>query len=255
MPEDNVRSTISIFRPGRGAPQFPTLVSAAAGGAPIGWGALSALTADPRRPDRLWTVSDSYYSPTKLYADRHAAAVGADPRLITARPHRDRERRPARRRRRRPREPAGRWFLAGRRRSHRPGRTSSCCSTAQAAVQRRIPLPADVAAGLGSRGLEGVAVTGTGRLSRSTSPCRARSHRPTPGSPGSAATRSPPVPGPGTATGSTPAPPSACPSSSPSAATASRSSSGTTCPGPPPQVKRIYRSTSPTPPDPVRCRC
>ena len=68
VPDDNIRATIALFRLGRDDAQFPQLTSSTVNGGPIGWGALSALTADQRRPGRLWTVSDSYYSPTKLYA-------------------------------------------------------------------------------------------------------------------------------------------------------------------------------------------
>ena len=51
--------------------------SGSTGGVPIGWGALSGLSADPRRADRLWSVSDSYYTPTKLYSDRDRAGAAS----------------------------------------------------------------------------------------------------------------------------------------------------------------------------------
>ena len=160
-PDDNVRSTLSIFRLSRGEPQFPTLASTSTADGPIGWGALSALTADQQRPDRLWTVSDSYYSPTKLYAiDSRSGRRGpalitsaltvtenGDPLGIDAEGLASR--------------PAGGFWLAA---EGATGPTNVLLLLdRQAAVQRRVPLPADVAAGLGSRGLEGIAVTGTGR--------------------------------------------------------------------------------------------
>ena len=164
VPEDNVRSTISIFGLGRGEPEFPALRSAFRNGVPIGWGALSGLAADPRRADRLWSVSDSYYSPTRLFSisthpqhGHHRATavitsaltvtengkpVGVDAEGIATR--RD----------------GGFWLAA-------EGATGAgneiLLLDRDAAVQRRIPLPADVSAGLGSRGLEGIAVTGSGR--------------------------------------------------------------------------------------------
>lgn len=47
--EDGIRATLSIHRRGAAAPFYPEIVSAAdpATGAPIGWGALSGLAADP----------------------------------------------------------------------------------------------------------------------------------------------------------------------------------------------------------------
>ena len=169
VPEDNVRATISIFGLGRGAPEFPALRSGSTAGVPIGWGALSGLTADPRRADRLWSVSDSYYNPTKLYAI--ATATGDRPGqghgqrgptgLITAALTVtengspigvDGEGLAARR--------AGGFWLAAEGAS---GPTNQILLlNADAAVQRRIALPAEISAGLGSRGLEGIAVTGSG---------------------------------------------------------------------------------------------
>ncbi|HEY5846839.1 MAG TPA: esterase-like activity of phytase family protein [Microlunatus sp.] len=171
LPEDNVRATISIFGLGRGAPEFPALRSGSTAGVPIGWGALSGLTADPRRADRLWSVSDSYYNPTKLYAIAIATATGDRPGqghgqrgptgLITAALTVtengspigvDGEGLAARR--------AGGFWLAAEGAS---GPTNQILLlNADAAVQRRIALPAEISAGLGSRGLEGIAVTGSG---------------------------------------------------------------------------------------------
>lgn len=67
--EDNLRATVGIYRWGSAAPAYPGIVSATdpATGAPIGWGALSGLAADPAAPGTAWTVSDSYYGSSKLY--------------------------------------------------------------------------------------------------------------------------------------------------------------------------------------------
>ena len=81
VPEDKLRSTISLFRLTRGAPAFPSVESVSPGGIPIGWGALSALAADPRRPDRLWTVSDSYAHPPSCTRSRCPGPSAAAVRL------------------------------------------------------------------------------------------------------------------------------------------------------------------------------
>lgn len=67
--EDAVRATISIYRRGADAPAYPTVVSAddPATGAPIGWGALSGLVADPGAVGTVYAVSDSYYGSSRIY--------------------------------------------------------------------------------------------------------------------------------------------------------------------------------------------
>ncbi len=68
-PKDNVRATVGIYRYGSAEPAYPGIVSAVdpATGAPIGWGALSGLAADPSAPGTAWAASDSYYGSSKLY--------------------------------------------------------------------------------------------------------------------------------------------------------------------------------------------
>ncbi len=77
-PADNVRATIGIYRRDAVAPAYPTLESALdpATGAPIGWGALSGLAADPLDARRVYAVSDSYYDSARIYTI-DAAAVPA----------------------------------------------------------------------------------------------------------------------------------------------------------------------------------
>jgi DNA-binding beta-propeller fold protein YncE len=67
--EDNVRATINIYLRGAAAPAYPTIVSGddPATGAPIGWGALSGLVADPSAVATLFGVSDSYYGTSRIY--------------------------------------------------------------------------------------------------------------------------------------------------------------------------------------------
>ena len=67
--EDGVRATINLYRRGATAPAYPTIVSVedAATGAPIGWGALSGLVADPGAVATLYGVNDSYYGTSRIY--------------------------------------------------------------------------------------------------------------------------------------------------------------------------------------------
>ncbi|MEV6868015.1 esterase-like activity of phytase family protein [Streptosporangium subroseum] len=63
----NVRASVSLFQLGKGTPAFPSIVSAQdSSGAPIGWGALGALSAVPGRQHELYTVTDAAYSVTKI---------------------------------------------------------------------------------------------------------------------------------------------------------------------------------------------
>lgn len=61
--DGGVRAHVMLFSLTKDAPAYPQLVSGneAATGAPIGWGALSGLTADPSKPNVLYAVNDSFY--------------------------------------------------------------------------------------------------------------------------------------------------------------------------------------------------
>jgi Esterase-like activity of phytase len=158
VPEDDVRSAITLFKLGAGEPQFPSIRSADVNGSPLGWGALSALSADPRDRNRLWTVSDSYYSPTQLFVisvakrpavitsaltvTENGAPIGVDAEGLFAR------------------RSGGFWLAA----EGATGPENEILRLDRnAAVLQRIPLPAEVAAGLGSNGLEGITAVGVGR--------------------------------------------------------------------------------------------
>jgi hypothetical protein len=67
--EDGLRGTLGIYARSADAPPYPTIVSDPdpATGAPIGWGALSGLAADPADPNRLYAVSDSIYAVSRIY--------------------------------------------------------------------------------------------------------------------------------------------------------------------------------------------
>ena len=67
--EDGVRSHIGLYKFGAQTANYPMVVSAkdAETGAPIGWGALSGLAADPSDPNTLYVVNDSFYDDARIY--------------------------------------------------------------------------------------------------------------------------------------------------------------------------------------------
>jgi len=67
--EDGVRSHVSLYQFGAAAPAYPSITSATdpEKNAPIGWGALSALAADPSDANKLYAVSDSFYDDARIY--------------------------------------------------------------------------------------------------------------------------------------------------------------------------------------------
>lgn len=149
----NVRASVSLFRLGRGTPGFPSVVSATgAGGAPIGWGALGALSAVPGKPHQLYSVTDAAYAQTRILTvdaqrtpavvtaalpvrDAAGQPVGYDAEGIFARPQ------------------GGFWLAV----EGAKGPENKLVRLDAAGVTRQVvPLPAEVAAGLGKQGLEGV---------------------------------------------------------------------------------------------------
>ncbi|MDS7596800.1 esterase-like activity of phytase family protein [Agrobacterium tumefaciens] len=59
--DGGARSHVMIYERSEGEAAYPQLVSAKIDGLPIGWGALSGLTADAQKPGILYAVSDSVY--------------------------------------------------------------------------------------------------------------------------------------------------------------------------------------------------
>jgi hypothetical protein len=172
--DDGVRASVSVFGKGQryardaGSPAFPSLVSADRSGKPIGWTALGALSADPSKRDRLWTVTDAAKSPTSILSVSTAGRRGADgPAVI------DREivvtedgepvgldaegiwARPS------VRGTSGGFWLGVEGATGAENALVRVSSSGR--VQERVSLPADVAAGLGKWGIEGV----TGSVDRS----------------------------------------------------------------------------------------
>jgi len=61
--DGGVRSHVTLYELAEGTPAYPSIVSVKDGnGAPIGWGALSGLAADPEKPGMMYAVNDSFYS-------------------------------------------------------------------------------------------------------------------------------------------------------------------------------------------------
>lgn len=80
--DGGVRTHVTLFARAEGEPAYPTIRSAnVAGTAPIAWGALSGLAADPAETGKLYAVTDSFYSaaPRILTID-----ATQKPALITA---------------------------------------------------------------------------------------------------------------------------------------------------------------------------
>ncbi|WP_432984199.1 esterase-like activity of phytase family protein [Dactylosporangium sp. CA-233914] len=149
----NVRSSVSLFALGRDEPGFPSIVSRD----DIGWGALGALSAVPGKPSKLYSVTDSAYTPTRLLTidtsgkpaeitsaltvtDAAGAPVGYDAEGIYARPQ------------------GGFWLGV-------EGATGDANKLVRLDATGRtvetVSLPSEVAAGLSKWGIEGV--TGSGK--------------------------------------------------------------------------------------------
>ncbi|MDH6197992.1 hypothetical protein M2272_004648 [Mycobacterium frederiksbergense] len=158
--EAHVRASVNLYGygdafAGAGKPNFPSIVSGDISGAPIGWGALGALSADPRDANRLYTATDIAYGPARILG----IDVNQKPALIdTALPITedgtpvtlDTEGVSAR--------PDGGFVLAVEGEDG-PG-NQLVYVDATGRIEKRVPLPKDTAAQLGSQGLEGVAVDG-----------------------------------------------------------------------------------------------
>ncbi|UUP17448.1 esterase-like activity of phytase family protein [Nitratireductor thuwali] len=59
--DGGARSHVMVYALGEGRAAYPTIRSVMKDGAPIGWGALSGLAADPSQAGKLYAVSDSFY--------------------------------------------------------------------------------------------------------------------------------------------------------------------------------------------------
>ncbi|MEV0673622.1 esterase-like activity of phytase family protein [Mycobacterium sp. NPDC050441] len=155
--EAKVRASVNLYGYGdafkaEGKPDFPSIVSGDIDGAPIGWGALGALSADPQDQNRLYTATDIAYGParilgldvnqkpalidTALPITENGKPVTLDTEGISARPD-------------------GGFVLAVEGEDG-PG-NQLVYVAADGKIEKRVPLPKDIAAQLGSQGLEGIA--------------------------------------------------------------------------------------------------
>lgn len=150
-----VRATVGLYELGQGAPTWPTIESDDdATGAPIGWSALGALSADPKDPTTLYTASDTVLTDGRIFT----VDVSEQPARITketvvtdgGQPTKlDVEGLFAR--------PQGGFWLAS---EGATGAANQLVRTdASGAVQQRVPLQADIAAHVSKWGLEGVTAT------------------------------------------------------------------------------------------------
>ncbi|MCX8293053.1 esterase-like activity of phytase family protein [Phyllobacterium sp. 0TCS1.6A] len=77
--DGGARAHVMVYELKEQAPNYPQIVSEATGDVPLGWGALSGLSADAEKPGRLHAVADSFYSaaPTifTIEADRSPARI------------------------------------------------------------------------------------------------------------------------------------------------------------------------------------
>lgn len=154
-----VRSSVNLFRMSSTANGFPSIVSKEdENGAPIGWGALGALTEDAGKPGHLYAASDSAYATGRIYdvdvttkpatitgvttvTEGGAPATGLDIEGIATR------------------QDGGFWLAS----EGTTGAKNTLVRTnAAGEVEERVTLPADVAAQVGKWGLEGVDSTGSG---------------------------------------------------------------------------------------------
>ncbi len=92
--DGGARAHVMLFSLSDGEAQYPQLVSDNdTAGAPIGWGALSGLTADPQQPGILYAVNDSFY---KLQPRIFTIDANQQPAKITAVTEITRDGKPAR---------------------------------------------------------------------------------------------------------------------------------------------------------------
>jgi hypothetical protein len=159
--EARVRAAVNIYGYGEafagsgGTRVFPSIFSAEADGAPIGWGALGALSADPADENRLFTATDIAYGPARvLGVDTSQSPAVIDKQIpitengspVTL----DNEGLSAR---------SDGGFALAVEGAEGTG-NELVIAGADGGIEERVALPAEIAAGLGSQGLEGVAVDG-----------------------------------------------------------------------------------------------
>jgi len=158
--DGGARSHVMIYALGEAAPSYPTIVSADdAQGRPIGWGALSGLTADPATPGLLYAVSDSVYGMQPAIFTIDATQ---SPAVITAKTVITRMGQPAQKLDLEgiAADGQGGFWLASEGRSDRLIPHALYQVDAKGEIRAEIPFPAAVLAGETRFGAEGIAVQG-----------------------------------------------------------------------------------------------
>ncbi|MEZ5863501.1 MAG: esterase-like activity of phytase family protein [Geminicoccaceae bacterium] len=167
--EDGYRATLGLYRYGAATPFYPTIVSDIdpETGAPIGWGALSALAADPVDASRLHAVSDSYYGVSRIFT----IDVSQQPARIVAAVDLVKDGAPAGYDLEgiAPRAGGGFWLASEGRADHEsPLRQKNLllAVAADGTVEQEIALPDELNANATNSGFEGVAAWGDGDAER-----------------------------------------------------------------------------------------
>ncbi|WP_413544009.1 esterase-like activity of phytase family protein [Citricoccus nitrophenolicus] len=161
--EVGVRATVQVYRLGEGPAQTPTLKSAdepGAAGQPITWSALGALSGVPGEDQKLYAAPDDFLSPSRIYTVDTTTGNDGGPATITSELilekgydveglWADRD---------------GTFWLAVEGTEGENGAEGNQLVhvDAEGRELQAVDLPAEIAAGLGGQGFEGVTGYGTG---------------------------------------------------------------------------------------------
>lgn len=160
-----VRATVGLYEFGDTTPAFPGIVSTPGAGAddpagaPIGWGALSGLSAAPGEPGTLWAVSDAAYAQARLYEVDVTASPARIEGVVTVRSADGRPRTGLDLEGVSARAEGGFWVASE---GANGDGNRLLRLDAEGVVREEVALPAEVAAQVGKWGLEGVSASGSG---------------------------------------------------------------------------------------------
>ncbi|HEX9833835.1 MAG TPA: esterase-like activity of phytase family protein, partial [Mycobacterium sp.] len=159
--ENRVRASINVYGYGDqyatagGKPPFPSIISGDVDGAPIPWGALGALSADPADENRLYASPDIAVGPSRILGIDlsktpalidTALPITEDGKPVTL----DIEGVSAR---------SDGGFVLAVEGEEGPGNQLAYVA-ADGKIEKKVSLPGDIAGAMGGQGLEGVAVDG-----------------------------------------------------------------------------------------------